>query len=88
MHFDEGKNKLGYPSIFCKTTREAVENLLRLIVGKQCGFDEGTAEWRASIAEWLDGDYALLELNYCGASFSEDQWREILQGVINGLENR
>jgi hypothetical protein len=86
MRFDETKNKFGYPCIFCKSTEEAVGNLLRLIMGKQPGFDQGAAVWRATLKEWLEGNYPLLDLNYCGASFSEEQWKAILQGVVKGLE--
>ncbi len=86
MRFDETKNKIGYPCIFCKSTEEAVENLLRVIIGKQPGFNEGATVWRTSLEEWLAGDYPLLELNYCGASFSEEEWKEILQRVVKGLE--
>jgi hypothetical protein len=86
MRFNEIKDKLGYPCIFCKSTDEAVNNLLRLILENQCGFDEGAAVWRTTLKEWLDGNYNLLELNYSGASFSEEQWKNILEGVIKGLE--
>lgn len=86
MLFDDTKNKLGYPCIFCKSTEEAIDNLLRLIIGKQPGFDEGAAEWRITLREWIEGDFDLLDLNYCGASFSEEEWRTILAGVVKGLE--
>lgn len=86
MRFNETKNKLGYPCIFFQSTEEAVNNLLDLILENRCGFDEGAALWRKTLKEWLKGNYDLLELNDCGASFSEGQWRNILEGVVRGLE--
>jgi hypothetical protein len=87
MRFNEKKNKIGYPCIFSKSTAEAIDNLLRQIIKKQCGFDEGAAVWRTTLKEWLEGDYDLLDLNYCGAAFSEEQWKNILAGIVKGLEN-
>ncbi len=80
------QNKIGYPCIFCKSPEEAIGNLLRLIVNKQGGYEEGAAVWRAGLREWLDGNHDMNALNGCGASFREEEWRAILQGVIAGLD--
>jgi hypothetical protein len=86
MRFEHVKNKIGYPCIFSRSTEDAVANLLRLITGTQCGFDEGPSAWRAVLQEALDGQHDLLELNYCGGAFTADQWQVILKGVVDGLE--
>jgi hypothetical protein len=86
MRFEHLKNKIGYACIFSRSAEEAVTNMLRLIIGKQCGFDEGASAWRAVLHEVLEGQDDLLELNYCGAAFTVDQWRAILKEVIDGLE--
>lgn len=86
MNFDYAKNKVGYSSIFCESPEEAANQLLRLIVNKECGYDEGASEWHTTLKEWLDGNYDLSELNHCGACFSREQWRDILGNVVVGLE--
>lgn len=87
MRFEHAKGKIGYPCIFDRSTEDSINNLLRLILNRECGFDEGAAAWRSTLQEGLDGPYDLLELNFCGASHSADQWRTILKGVIAGLQS-
>jgi hypothetical protein len=85
MSYQYYANKIGYPCIFSKSTEDAAENLLRLIVNKQCGYVEGVLEWTQVCNEWLMGKYDLAELNFCGASFTETEWKNILGLVIRGL---
>jgi hypothetical protein len=86
MRFEHVKNTIGYPCIFSRSTEDAVRNLLQLITGRQCGFNEGPSAWHAVLQEVLDGQHDLLELNFCGGAFTADQWQAILKAVIDGLE--
>ena len=86
MKFEQAKNKIGYPCLYSESPEDATSNLLRLILHKQCGFDEGASEWSHQLKKWLDSNFDLSELNYCGAAFRPEQWREILVGVLRGLE--
>jgi hypothetical protein len=79
-------NKIGYPCIFSRTTDEAVENLLRLIVGRQCGFDEGARAWCDELKIWLEDGKDLTPLNASGANYDGAQWRDILERVVRGLD--
>ena len=85
MNFEQAKNKIGYPCIFSRSPEKAAENLLRLILNRQCGFDEGQDVWRKLLQEGLDGDHDLLELNFCGAAFDASEWRAVFRLVIDGL---
>ena len=88
MNFDHAKNKIGYPCIFSQSTEEAISSLLRLILNKECGFNEGATQWSKELSRWLDRKFDLSELNHCGASFSAEQWRDILTKVIDGLKRK
>ncbi|HLJ56590.1 MAG TPA: hypothetical protein VKT77_16245 [Chthonomonadaceae bacterium] len=79
-------DKIGYVCIYSRTPEEAAQNVLRLIVGGQCGFDEGAEAWRAEIHEWLEGGADLRPLNNCGASLTVAQWRAALERVVAGLD--
>jgi hypothetical protein len=88
MNYQHYADYFGYPCIFSKSPEDAAENLLRLIINKECRYVEGIFEWTKACDEWLTGRYDFAELNFCGASFCEMQWRNILELVIAGLENR
>lgn len=85
MRFDNVKRKTGYVCIYSPTTEEAAAHLLGLIARRQPGFDEGAAAWRAALQEGLEPQRDLSELNWAGAAFTAEEWREILQRVIDGL---
>jgi hypothetical protein len=76
--------KVAYASIFQSTVDAAAANLVRLIRGRECGFDEGTAAWRRAIQDYLHSE-RLAELNTLGASFSVADWRRILETVLEAL---
>lgn len=78
-------NSIGYACIFASSPEDARDNLLRLITQRIGGYDEGPEAWCAIMQEWLTGPYDLLDLNYCGARFSVEQWRTILQETIDRL---
>lgn len=87
MNLQQFQNSIGYPCIFSRTPEDAAQNLVRLISRQECGYVEGTAVWIAALRLWLEPNVDLLQLNYCGASFSSQQWRTILEMVIRALES-
>ncbi len=87
MNVSETQNRIGYPCIFSRTPDDAAENLVRLISRQECGYVEGSTEWIAALRLWLEPNVDLLPLNYCGARFSAEQWRTILEKVVQGLES-
>ena len=46
--------RISYPIQFCRSQSEAVANLERLIVGRQCGLDEGVAFYISRLSSLLD----------------------------------
>lgn len=86
MKFADGNAKISYPCIFSTSVEDAAGALLRLITGKLCGYDEGAEWWETHLTEWLENPHGLASLNACGANFTEDQWRNILHRVIDGLK--
>ncbi len=86
MNLKQFQNSIGYPCIFSRTTEEAADNLVRLITRQECGYVEGTTQWIAALRLWLEPNADLLQLNFCGARFSADQWRTILEKVVQALE--
>jgi len=77
--------KVAYVCIFAKAVDEASENLVRLIMAGQSGFDEGPAAWRAVVADYLEPTEDLSQLNRFGASFTPEQWRQVLEQVQRRL---
>jgi hypothetical protein len=85
MRHERFAAKVAYACIFARTVEEASENLLRLITSGECGFDEGSAAWRAMLADYLQPTEDLSQLNRYGASFTPAQWRRVLEQVQSGL---
>jgi hypothetical protein len=77
--------KIAYACAFARSMEEASQNLVRLIVNGQCGFDEGSAAWQATVSEYLASPDELLELNRFGATFTAGQWRVVLEYVRDRL---
>jgi hypothetical protein len=46
--------RISYPIQFCQSQSEAVANLERLIVGRQCGLDEGVEFYLSRLSSLLD----------------------------------
>ena len=77
---------IGYCCQFIKNPDEAVAHILCLITTRKVEFDKDPAFYRERLREMLE-DYPLQRLNDFGEeNFTEDQWRVILQGVVNQLE--
>lgn len=87
MNVSETQNRIGYPCIFSRTPDDAADNLVRLISRQECGYVEGAAAWVATLWLWLEPDVDLLRLNFCGATFCAQQWRVILEKVVQALES-
>ena len=87
MNLKQFQNSIGYPCIFSRTPEEAAYNLAHLITHQDCGYVEGTTQWIAALRLWLEPNVDLLQLNFCGASFNAQQWRTILEQVLEALES-
>ena len=85
MDFKQLALRIGYPSIFSSSPEDAAANLFRLITNRQGGYDEGAHQWHGEVSRILDGTDDLLELNACGAKFTEDQWRQALRILRDDL---
>lgn len=82
-----GVDGIAYASIFAASVDEAAVNLIRLMIGGECGFEGGALTWRGAIAELLLKSSDLSELNRFGARFTGEEWRWILETVVARLEN-
>ena len=77
---------LGYPCIFTRTVDEAAAVLVRVITDDG-GALAGSAEvWLERIEGWLrDEEQSLAGLNFAGAEFTDQEWRNILDKVADGV---
>ena len=87
FNFNHIASKIAYPCIFCISAEAAINNLFRLIISKECGFDEGADFWLLALKSILVEEFELLEFNKFGATFNENEWREILNGIINRINS-
>ena len=59
----------------------------RLIVDRDCGFDEGVTVWRDVLSNVLSEKLDIKELNFHGTSFTYDWWHETLGTLNENLKN-
>jgi hypothetical protein len=83
MNLEALAKKVGYVGIFSRTVEDASANLHRLMTSQTCGFDEGVETWRESLSVLMQSDLRLL--NWAGATFTEHEWRLILENVRSRL---
>jgi hypothetical protein len=77
---------LCYPIQFCKSEAEAVANLKRLIVGKQCGLDQGVPFYVShitSIVEREPGSFP--EIPNRDFPFGKSQLKTLLSALRDAL---
>jgi len=77
-------SKIAYACIYSTSIEQAADNLIRLIVSGDSGFNEGPAEWRSVLSGLLtEEDLSLL--SKFGAPFDHGQWVRLLQLILDGL---
>ena len=81
--------KIAYPIQFCKSEAEAVANLERLIVAKQCGLDEGVQFYVSQITSILEREPdAFPEIPLSDFPFSKSQMKALLSELENLLSKK
>ncbi len=76
--------KITYPIQFCRSQSEALVHLERLIVGRECGMDEGVQFYISQITGILDrelDDFPDIPLN--DFPFSKSEMKRLLQDLRN-----
>ena len=78
-------NKLTYPCLFAKTVDDAAENLTRIILNGDNGFDEGVDFWRGQVLGILDDECLPEFLNVLGTERDQDWWIKMFTQVWSNL---
>jgi hypothetical protein len=77
---------LCYPIQFCRSEAEAVANLERLIVGRQCGLDQGVPFYLSHLTSILDRELGSFpEMPLSDFPFSKDQMKTLLSALRDVL---
>ena len=81
--------KIAYPIQFCKSESEAVANLERLIVAKQCGMDEGVQFYISQITSILEREPEVFpDIPLGDFPFSKSQMKMLLFELKNVLSQK
>jgi hypothetical protein len=79
MNETQFMRRISYPIQFCKSEAEAVANLERLIMGRQCGLDEGRQFYVTRLSCILDREAASFpEIPFGDFPFSKSQMKTLL----------
>jgi len=89
MDDDQFLMRIAYPIQFCKLESEAVANLERLIVGRQCGLDEGVQFYVSHLSRILSRDRGSFpEIPLSDFPFGESQMRTLMAELRDVLSRR
>jgi hypothetical protein len=81
--------RICYPIQFCKSESEAVANLERLIIGKQCGMDEGVQFYVSHLSSILDqAPDSFPEVPFGDFPFGRSQMKTLLSDLRDVLSRR
>jgi hypothetical protein len=81
--------QISYPIQFCKSESEALANLERLIIGKQCGMNQGVGFYVSHITSILDGEPGSFpEIPISDFPFSKSQMKTLLSDLRDVLSRR